>query len=44
MDDTAPLVRPYAVRRGDSVLVQRVTRYADYRNFRTSILELDLKP
>ena len=40
----APLVRPYAVRRGDSVLVQRVSRYADYRNFRTSILELDLRP
>jgi hypothetical protein len=41
---SAPLVRPYAVRRGDSVIVQRVARYTDYRRYRTSILELDLKP
>ncbi len=41
---SAPLIRPYAVRRGGSVIVQHVLRYTDYRHFRTSILELDLRP
>ena len=41
---TAPLVRPYAVRGGDSVIFQRVARYTDYRHFKTSLGEVGLKP
>lgn len=39
-----PLVRPYVVRGGSTVLIQRADDYRDYRHFRTAILELDLRP
>ena len=39
-----PLVRPYVVRGGSTVLVQRADYYRDYRHFRTAILELELRP
>ena len=38
----SPLVRPYPVRGGHTVLVQSVTKYTDYAHFKIGVLEYEL--